>query len=96
MSLPKLLMLDEPSLGLAPILFKEVFKTIRQINAEGVTVLLVEQNVNLVLEFANRAYVLETGRDSFKYHIEEAKKEIAKRKADEKAVAKEFGMEKML
>ena len=41
-------------------------------------------------------YVLETGRDSFKYHIEEAKKEIAKRKADEKAVAKEFGMEKML
>ncbi len=62
MSLPKLLMLDEPSLGLAPILVKEVFRTIRQINDEGVTVLLVEQNVHLVLEFAHRGYVLETGR----------------------------------
>ncbi len=62
MSLPRLLMLDEPSLGLAPLLVREVFETIRRINAEGVTVLLVEQNVRQALEIAARGYVLETGR----------------------------------
>ena len=61
MSRPKLLLLDEPSLGLAPNLVMEIFKIITQLNSEGVTVLLVEQNANRALEIANRAYVLETG-----------------------------------
>ena len=61
MSRPKLLMLDEPSLGLAPLLVKEVFDIIRAINAEGKTVLLVEQNAFAALKVANYAYVLEVG-----------------------------------
>ena len=61
MSRPKLLMLDEPSLGLAPLLVKEVFEIIRAINAEGKTVLLVEQNAFAALKVANYAYVLEVG-----------------------------------
>ncbi len=62
MSLPKLLMLDEPSLGLAPILVQEVFEIVRKINGEGVTVLLVEQNVRQTLAMCDRACVLENGR----------------------------------
>ena len=62
MSLPELLMLDEPSLGLAPIIVGELFESIRAINARGTTVLLVEQNVMGALEVATRGYVLETGR----------------------------------
>jgi branched-chain amino acid transport system ATP-binding protein len=61
MSHPDLLMLDEPSLGLAPILVEEVFGTIKKINAEGRTILLVEQNAFAALKIANKAYVLETG-----------------------------------
>jgi branched-chain amino acid transport system ATP-binding protein len=61
MSKPKLLMLDEPSLGLAPILIETIFSIVREINAEGVPVLLVEQNASKALEVAHRAYVLETG-----------------------------------
>jgi branched-chain amino acid transport system ATP-binding protein len=59
---PKILMLDEPSLGLAPIMVHEVFRVIREINARGVTVLLVEQNTGIALELAHRGYVLESGR----------------------------------
>ncbi len=59
---PKLLMLDEPSLGLAPLLVAGVFRTVAQINREGMTVLLVEQNVRRSLNLAHRAYVLENGR----------------------------------
>jgi branched-chain amino acid transport system ATP-binding protein len=62
MARPRLLMLDEPSLGLAPLLVAELFRVIREINGQGVTVLLVEQNVHQALEIAHRAYVLETGR----------------------------------
>jgi branched-chain amino acid transport system ATP-binding protein len=58
---PKLLLLDEPSLGLAPLLVQTIFAAIRTINAEGVTVLLVEQNANQALKVSHRAYVLETG-----------------------------------
>lgn len=62
MSKPKLLMLDEPSLGLAPLIVKELFRVIHAINGMEVTVLLIEQNVQHALDIANRAYVLETGR----------------------------------
>ena len=62
MSRPKLLMLDEPSLGLAPILVGEIFEIIKEINKEGVTILLVEQNANIALHVADYGYVLETGR----------------------------------
>ena len=62
MSRPQLLLLDEPSLGLAPLLVKEIFGVVKRIRERGVTVLLVEQNANLALEIADRAYVLETGR----------------------------------
>lgn len=61
MGLPRLLMLDEPSLGLAPIMVEEMFKIIRRINQEGTTVLLVEQNVRQSLGLCDRAYVLENG-----------------------------------
>ena len=61
MSRPKLIMMDEPSLGLAPLVIKEIFKIIREINNKGVTVLLVEQNANMALKVADLAYVLEPG-----------------------------------
>jgi branched-chain amino acid transport system ATP-binding protein len=61
MSLPKLLMFDEPSLGLAPILVREIFNVIKRIREEGTTVLIVEQNTKQTLSIADRAYVLETG-----------------------------------
>ena len=62
MSRPRLLLLDEPSMGLAPLLIKEIFSIIVDINRAGTTILLVEQNANMALSIANRAYVLETGR----------------------------------
>ena len=62
MARPRLLMLDEPSLGLAPFLVRSIFSIIREINQQGVTILLVEQNANQALKIANRGYVLETGR----------------------------------
>jgi branched-chain amino acid transport system ATP-binding protein len=62
MAQPKLLMLDEPSMGLAPVLVERIYETIREINRDGVTILLVEQNANYALDIAARGYVLETGR----------------------------------
>lgn len=62
MSKPKLVMMDEPSLGLAPLVVKGIFDIIKKINSEGVTVLLIEQNANMALRMANVGYVLETGR----------------------------------
>ena len=61
MSRPKLLLLDEPSLGLAPLVVQDIFKIIQEINRQGVTVLLIEQNANMALKIADIAYVLETG-----------------------------------
>ncbi len=62
MARPKLLLLDEPSLGLAPLLVESIFKTVLELNAKGLTILLVEQNATKALEIAHRGYVLETGR----------------------------------
>lgn len=62
MGLPKLLMLDEPSLGLAPLIVQDIFKIIQQMNEQGVTIFLVEQNAIQALELANRAYILEQGK----------------------------------
>ncbi|MCU9612832.1 ABC transporter ATP-binding protein [Caldibacillus lycopersici] len=61
MAKPKLLLLDEPSMGLAPLLVKQIFQIIQEINQNGTTILLVEQNANMALSIANRAYVIETG-----------------------------------
>ncbi len=61
MSRPRLLLLDEPSMGLAPVLVERIFEIIREINKQGITILLVEQNANVALEIASRGYVLESG-----------------------------------
>jgi branched-chain amino acid transport system ATP-binding protein len=62
MAEPRLLLLDEPSMGLAPIVVEAIFETLVEINRQGVTILLVEQNAHMALAVANRGYVLETGR----------------------------------
>ena len=62
MASPKLLLLDEPSLGLAPVIVDKIYEIIREINQRGVTILLVEQNANYALDVSNRGYVLETGK----------------------------------
>ncbi|MGE7666417.1 ABC transporter ATP-binding protein [Ureibacillus composti] len=62
MAKPKLLLMDEPSMGLAPLVVKKIFEIIKTVNEQGTTVLLVEQNANMALSIANRAYVLETGK----------------------------------
>jgi len=60
--LPRLLLLDEPSLGLAPIVIRDIFNVLKRVNDGGLTVLLVEQNARMALQLANRAYILEQGR----------------------------------
>jgi branched-chain amino acid transport system ATP-binding protein len=62
LSRPKLLLLDEPSMGLAPLIVEKIFEVVQSVAKEGVTVLLVEQNANLALEFSQRAYVMESGK----------------------------------
>jgi branched-chain amino acid transport system ATP-binding protein len=81
MSEPKVLLLDEPSLGLAPILVSQVFETIQEINALGMTVLLVEQNALQALSIAHRAYVLQTGRVVLEGPADEVKNNESVRKA---------------
>ena len=81
MSRPKLLMLDEPSLGLAPLLIQEIFEIIKRIHQEGMTVLLVEQNAFAALKIADYAYVLETGKVVLQGTGEELLKDEAVRKA---------------
>jgi branched-chain amino acid transport system ATP-binding protein len=61
MASPRLMLMDEPSMGLAPILVESIFDTIKEINQEGTTILLVEQNAHMALQVANRGYVLQTG-----------------------------------
>ena len=73
MARPTLLMLDEPSLGLAPKLVAEVMTTLRQLNQDGLTILLVEQNANAALAIAHRAYVLEAGRISLEGNAQEVR-----------------------
>ncbi len=73
MSRPSLLMMDEPSMGLSPILVEEIFSIIKRINAEGTSILLVEQNAQMALSISHRAYVLETGR----IRLQGSAKEIA-------------------
>ena len=80
MAKPKILLMDEPSLGLAPLVVKEIFQIIKQLNEEGVTILLVEQNARLALKVANKVYLLEQGKVSFSGTPEELKKdEVIKR-----------------
>jgi len=62
MSRPKLMMMDEPSLGLAPLIVRDIFSIIKEINKRGVTILLIEQNANMALSTADTGYVMETGR----------------------------------
>ncbi|MDU4961290.1 MAG: ABC transporter ATP-binding protein [Sporomusaceae bacterium] len=81
MSRPRLLLLDEPSMGLAPLLVKEIFKIIKEINESGTTVLLVEQNANMALSIAHKAYVLETGRITLSGTAQELAASEAVRKA---------------
>lgn len=81
MSRPKLMLMDEPSMGLAPLLVKEIFSIIKDINQAGTTILLVEQNANMALSIANRAYVLETG----KIALQGSAKELAASEAVRKA-----------
>ena len=71
MAKPKILLMDEPSLGLAPLVVKEIFKIIRQLNEEGVTILLVEQNARMDLKVAHKVYLLEQGKVSFSGSPEE-------------------------
>jgi branched-chain amino acid transport system ATP-binding protein len=81
MARPKLLMLDEPSLGLAPMLVKAIFQTIREINGQGVTILLVEQNARAALRLADKGYVLETGDIVLEGTAEELMRDERVRKA---------------
>ena len=75
MARPKLLLLDEPSMGLAPMMVQRIFEVIREINAQGVTVLLVEQNALMALGAASRAYVMETGRIAMSGPAEELRRD---------------------
>ena len=77
MARPKLLMLDEPSMGLAPIFVEKIFEIIGEINEQGTTILLVEQNALMALDAAQRGYVLETGRDRARRRREGAARERA-------------------
>ena len=81
MSRPKILLLDEPSMGLSPLLVKEIFEIIKEVNKSGVTVLLVEQNAKMALSISDRAYVLETGKIAMEGNAKELMHDEAIKKA---------------
>ncbi len=80
MAHPRLLLMDEPSMGLAPILVESIFDTLRQVNQEGTTILLVEQNAHMALQIANRGYVLQTGQIALAKSAEELQRDPMVRK----------------
>ena len=81
MAAPELLLLDEPSMGLAPILVERIYETVAEINKQGTTILLVEQNANYALEVSGRGYVLETGTVAFSDNSEALRESPEVRKA---------------
>lgn len=81
MSRPKLLLLDEPSMGLAPLIVKDIFNIIKDINQKGTTVLLIEQNANLALSISQRAYIIRNGEVEAEGSAEELLKDDKVRKA---------------
>ena len=81
MSKPDLLLLDEPSMGLSPLFVQEIFNTIERLNDEGMTILLVEQNADMALSIADRAYVIETGKITLEGPAEELKDNESVKKA---------------
>ena len=81
MGSPKLLLLDEPSMGLAPVLVEMIFETITKIREQGITILLIEQNANAALEVADRAYVLESGNVKMSGKASDLRKDDAVTKA---------------
>ena len=81
MSNPKMLLLDEPSMGLSPLLVKEIFSIIKELNESGMTILLVEQNARKALAISDRAYVLETGRIVLEGNAKELLEDDAVKKA---------------
>ena len=78
---PKMILMDEPSMGLSPLLVKEIFSIIREVNRQGITILLVEQNAKMALSISDRAYVLETGSISLEGGAKELLKDDRVRKA---------------
>ena len=81
MAKPKMILMDEPSMGLAPLLVKEIFQIIREVNKHGITILLVEQNAKMALSISDRAYVLETGSISIEGNARELLKDPRVKKA---------------
>jgi branched-chain amino acid transport system ATP-binding protein len=81
MSRPKLLLMDEPSMGLAPLLVEQNFELIREVNAQGTTIFMVEQNANMALSIADRGYVLQTGRIALSANADDLQQNDQLRKA---------------
>ncbi len=81
MAKPKMILMDEPSMGLSPLLVKEIFAIIQEVNKQGITILLVEQNAKMALAISDRAYVLETGNISIEGEATELANNIEVRKA---------------
>lgn len=81
MAKPKMILMDEPSMGLSPILVKEIFSIIKEVNKKGITILLVEQNAKMALSISNRAYVMETGKITIQGNARDLLKDARVKKA---------------